>query len=183
MATKIEQWVTAVKALSANELSKLADCMSPDTGNSSGALMLYYVRDASVESVEYGDLHLDGYERGNERPFREIAAGAPDVYSYPKWQEFVDLGAWQEEIARDVSDDFVEFALGGLAEGMDRDGTQALFMIADRLVRALVAMGDDIDDDDDDDDETDPYEGQHASEAAILAAYDAGVASQEGNQS
>lgn len=160
MATKIEQWTKAVKALSANELSKLADSMSPDSATSPGASMLKSVRTATIESIEYGDLHFDGYPRGNERTIREIAAGAPDVYSYPKWQEFVDLGAWQEEIGRDVSDEFVEFELSGLAEGMDRDGTQALFMIADRLVRALIAMGDDIDDDDDDDDDDDETEGK-----------------------
>lgn len=71
----------------------------------------------------------------------EIADAAPDVYTHTRWQEFADLGAWQEDPTEIGSDGSDMTAAAGVC----------LYMIAERLAWAL--LGELAEQDDEDDDE------------------------------
>lgn len=137
-------------------LAGMAECHSPDTiaeregeEDSSGAALLRSVLVSTLERVEYAR------EEETDRPwsdlpemmddaFHEIADGAPDVYTYTRWREFVDLAAWQEEPET-----------GEWPEDLTDTAGVALYQIADRLARAIVAeLAEQDDDQDDDQDET-----------------------------
>jgi len=117
-------------------LADMADCGSPDRLDSSGALFLCSVRDAVMEHVTYAgsDWDDDSMPDMIEKSFmdngiaHEIADGAPDVYTFTRWAEFVDLAAYQE---------VPEF--GEWPEDLTDAAGVALYQIAERLVSALVA--------------------------------------------
>ncbi len=101
-------------------LSNIAECSGPDKLDSPGAKFLLGVQDAVNELDEIDPDNL--YD-----PAHEIADSAPDVYTYPKWQQFVDLAAWQEDLS--------EY---GPLEDMDKGASICLYMIAERLAVALM---------------------------------------------
>src|SRR5262245_1287171 len=111
--------IEEIRGLTAFRLADVAECLCPDSPDSPGALFLTSVRDAWIEAIEDGPVHDD--------QIHEIADNAPDVYTYQRWCEFVDLGAWQEEAEacewpKDLTD----------AAGV------ALYQIAERLCWALL---------------------------------------------
>lgn len=130
--------IKALKDLNQNQLSGRADCASPDSADSAGARMLSSVRDAVCETLEYlstDDLHkmsADPSDVGwldDDGQLHQIADAAPDVYTYTRWLEFVDLAAWQEDTEEYGTDATDLTAAAGIA----------LCVIAERLVTALVA--------------------------------------------
>lgn len=136
------------------QLARLAECADPDRHDgqgltptpdpatvdpSPGATFLRHVEDGAREL--YDRLRVDYSGDGYDWPdhverwadysggVHEIADGAPDVYTYTRWREFVDLGAWEEDPSE---------LMGG--EGSDLTGAAgvALYMIAERLAWALL---------------------------------------------
>jgi len=105
-----------------------ADCMSPDSPTSPGALFLGRVRDDVIERVE--DItDLSDFERETEELTHEIADNAVPIYTADKWATFVDLGAYQEDVSE----------LAGDEGDMDKLGSIALYVIAERLVQAILS--------------------------------------------
>lgn len=119
--TQNEAEQSAAEPFTAYRLASMAECSGPDSLDSPGAKFLLDVQAATREHIESG---------GDPEELHEIADNAPDAYTWPRWQEFVDLGAWRE----DLSD------LGGLGsmEDMTEAAGVALYQIADRLAHALV---------------------------------------------
>lgn len=115
----------------AYSLAGLADCMSPDSLESVGAIFLGRVRDDVLEMVEGLDDFdgADDFARMSEDETHMIADGAVPIYTAEKWATFTDLGAWQT----DVSD-----YIGG-EEDLDKLGSIALYEIARTLADAILA--------------------------------------------
>lgn len=118
-------------------LANLADCSCPDGEDSPGARMLASVLSSTLELVEYraedladvepvghGWVDILDYNGG----IHEVADGAPSVYTYTRWQEFVDLAAWEE----DTSD------LGDPMDDLTQSAGIALYLIAQRLSHAII---------------------------------------------
>ena len=107
------------------QLARLADCLEPDSPESPGAKFLERVADDYREAVEYG------YD-ADESP-HEIADNAVPVYTHARWETFTDLGAYQEDVTE----------LGATGDDLTQCAAVALYMIAERLVRALADEDDD----------------------------------------
>ena len=107
----------------ANGLAYIADCYSPDSTTSAGAALLLSVQD----SVNCADITPQDTEDTMEDIVHEIADGAPDVYTHQMWLEFIDLGAYQEDVT--------EY---GEPESMEHGARVALFIICERLAQALT---------------------------------------------
>ncbi len=130
-------------------LASDADCMAPDNWDSNagvhlreegeaspGARLLISVRDDFVNSIEEtlsdADFGPDGdalteLEHFEGDSLHEIADGAPSVYTHERWQQFTDLGAWQQDIS-----DFGEITDLTNAAGI------ALYEIAKTLLYTLL---------------------------------------------
>jgi hypothetical protein len=80
--------VEQVKAYNAYELAQKADRLVPDR-DGPGARFLDSVRDQVLTSFHQNEMTDDALS--------EIADRVSDVYTYLRWQEFIDLGAWEEE--------------------------------------------------------------------------------------
>lgn len=102
------------------QLARLADCMDPDSDDSPGARFLDRVEADYRERIED-----ESYDE-DDTP-HEIADSAVPVYAHDRWQTFVDLGAYQEDTT-DLGDD---------GSDLTQSAGVALYMIAERLVRAL----------------------------------------------
>ncbi len=117
--------LATIADLKAYELARMADCASPDSLESPGAKLLLSVRDSVAEYLR------DNPEEDPEDALEAILSfgdEAPDVYTYQRWKEFVDLGAWTEDIA-DLDPDPSDLTeLAGLA----------LQQIGRRLAEALL---------------------------------------------
>jgi hypothetical protein len=127
-------------------LANAADVALPDKPDSPGAKFLIHVRDAVLEAVEWeidqGRELAEAVEAVRDGGIHEIADGAPDVYTYQRWQEFVDLAAWQEDISE----------YGDMGDDLTGAAGVALYMIAERVT---VAILDDLEPDEDDEDDED----------------------------
>lgn len=110
------------------QLAELADCASPDTLTSPGAMFLLHVQDATADHVSHG---------GDADDLSEIADNAPNVYTWKRWQEFTDLAAWQEDATE----------LGASTDDMTAAAGVCLYLIAERLARALIEQWQGDDDD------------------------------------
>lgn len=113
-----------MKDLSVDELTVLADCYSHPPANSPGAKFLLRVRDsflaAYAKHSEFATLVND---------FRRISlhvADFPEHQLKEKWQVFVDLGAWEEDVERQSA-----------ASTMNDRATQTLSRVAERLLYSL----------------------------------------------
>lgn len=120
--------VATLRDLSTWRLADMADSPSaPDNESSPGAVFLRSVRDDLADRLEYADdVAIDDFED----EIHEIADSAPDVYTTRRWAEFVDLAAWGE----DPTD------LGADATDMTAAAGVCLYMIAERLARALLDL-------------------------------------------
>lgn len=143
-------------------LANDADCASPDSTDSPGAGLLNTVRTMVLESWAEA---MPSDERGDVRELLDvdwsdtahtIADGAPSVYTYELWTQFVDLAAWQEldevigDGLLDISSDNPTFAIPDVC----------LYSIARRLALVLLeslvdALQTDVDNLDEADDEAD----------------------------
>lgn len=137
----MQEWTTEVNDLGAYGLASMAECLSPDGHESEGALMLLSIRDDVVRHVVDGQIDLDRGCGGASDCIHEMADDAPDIYTYTRWQQFIDLGAWQE--AEDAS---------GLASSDDMTAMAGacLYLIAERLCVALLDMYEPTESGDDD---------------------------------
>lgn len=126
---KYKEALDNLRGLTVWQLVRMADCGTPDGQSSAGAVFLDSTRDATVEAIGYasedGVFNRDTFE--DNGGVHELADGAPDIYTHTRWAEFVDLAAWQE----DTSD-------YGPSEDLTQAAGVALYVIADRLVRALL---------------------------------------------
>ena len=115
---------------------------------SPGALFLRSVADDLAERIAYAfaDPDLDpascDLARELEEEVHEVADAAPSVYTFTRWQEFTDLAAWQEDTTELGVTLERAYNLRGARGGGNDDLTGAagvaLYMIAERLARALV---------------------------------------------
>lgn len=113
------------------ELAQLADVASPDSKESKGADFLLSVQDRVNDALSYG-MAEQGYELSDVAS--EIGDESVPVYTHEKWQTFVDLCAYTEDVT--------EF---GPIQDLDNASNIALFLIAERL--ATVLLGEDGGDD------------------------------------
>lgn len=131
------QSIDTLNDLNAYELARHADVAIPDSQDSAGAELLLHVRDALVEAIEWeidNDRSLDeALVAIEEDRLHEIADGAPSVYTYTRWQQFVDLAAWNEDVEE----------LSGGEEDMTTLAGLALYMVAERLARRLLEVAND----------------------------------------
>ena len=118
--------LSGIKGYTTWTLQRLAECMTPDSKESAGSVFLARVRDDVVERVD--DYPAEDFERETEDLAHEIADAAVPVYTGEKWATFTDLGAWEEDVS-----DF------GVVGGLDNLGSAALYVIAERLVCALLS--------------------------------------------
>jgi hypothetical protein len=102
--------------------------------------MLDSVRSATIDAIDYADTDSTDDIRAIETS--EIADSGPSVYTHACWSQFVDLGAYREDISE-----------WGEPDGSDLESIArlALYMVADRLARAIIEyVADTIDSDDSD---------------------------------
>ena len=132
---------------SVSYLAGLADCYSPDTEESPGAQFLASIARDVAEYVEAGTAPEYAVRELAEDGAHEIADGAVPIYTHERWAVFADLGAYNEDVTE----------LAGDEVGTDLTSAAgvALYMIADRLVRALAeelaeALDEDADEGEDD---------------------------------
>ena len=104
-------------------LAGMAGVASPDSLTSPGAEWLELVAAYLVGAAE--ELAEAVYP---EDMIYEMADGLVPIYTHERWQVFVDLAAYTEDIT-----DF------GPIDDMEQAAGVALFMIAERLLTALVA--------------------------------------------
>lgn len=131
--------VAEVGELSPPRLAALADCACPDRDEEAGRSFLVGVAGAVSDLLGDELRALDGDAdadeilatvtawREGDAPF-EIADGAPSVYTFTTWRQFVELAAWQEDVS--------EF--GDLGDDLSRAAGLALYVIARNLVDALA---------------------------------------------
>lgn len=112
--------MTDTETHTAWQLARLADCLDPDAPDSPGARFLERV------AADYREAIADETYDADDSP-HEIADNAVPVYTHDRWQVFVDLGAYQEDVTE----------LGATGDDLTGCAADALYMIADRLVRAL----------------------------------------------
>jgi hypothetical protein len=123
----------SLATLNAYQLANMADVSSPDSLESAGAEFLAHVRNSVIESLEYAASEHPDYDvldltASIRDDSHEIADGAPSTYTYTRFQQFVDLAAWQEDIS-ELTDGSTDMeAMAGIA----------LYIIAERLVNALL---------------------------------------------
>jgi hypothetical protein len=110
-------------------LATLADCYGPDSIDSPGAVFLArvardvtdYVSDAEDADPRDALDNVSDWSHG-------IADSAVPIYTHERWAAFVDLGAYNEDASE----------LGAEASDLTGAAGVALYMVAERLVRALA---------------------------------------------
>lgn len=149
MSTETPFTLPTFRDLTTWHLANLADCGSPDRPDgigcappadlstvqpSPGAKFLRSVADDLAGRIKYyfkgGDLdpRAADLERELGDEVHEVADGAVPVYTGERWAVFADLGAYNED-----PDD-----IGGWPADLTDAAGAALYMIAERLARALV---------------------------------------------
>lgn len=113
---------TTTETLNPYILASVAEVSPPDNATSPGAEFLISVARA-VEDARAEGLTSDELE---DR-VHEIANDAPSIYTYPMFQQFTDLAAWQEDLSG-----------WGELTGMEEGARLCLFQIAHRLGSALL---------------------------------------------
>lgn len=131
--TKAERLAEKVRAIGAYQLAGLADTFQPDSNESAGADLLHRVAENLAEAIvwetdEENRTIAEALDYIADERLHEIADGAVPIYTHEMWSAFTDLGAWQEDPTE----------LGADASDMDAAARACLYMIADRLVSALL---------------------------------------------
>ncbi|HXK40382.1 MAG TPA: hypothetical protein VJ837_06145 [Candidatus Paceibacterota bacterium] len=125
------------------ELAHMADVSSPDSAESEGAKWLESVREDAL--ALFADNEGESLEDLLDKA-SEYADQAVPIYTHNRFEVLVDLAAYDEEI-----NDF------GQPEDMVQAAGWSLYMVAERLIRAIVE--DKVSDrdlaEDEDEDETD----------------------------
>src|SRR5882672_8707109 len=88
----LESIIFELNSLTVYNLADMADCYVPDSLDSPGALLLKDTRDTFTANLTAE--WLDRFHDGGSDMIAEIADQAPSVYAHARWQEFVDLGAY-----------------------------------------------------------------------------------------
>jgi hypothetical protein len=125
--------IAEVTALSAYALGALID-VSPE--NEEAEAFLTGIRDAVIgaaEEIDPEDWNREMVEDYSGRA-SEIADGAPNVYTWRKWQQFIGVAGWQE----DISDYELPADVDGYHGALDAGASLALYSMAGRLVSALA---------------------------------------------
>ena len=134
-------------------LATLADCYSPDSSDSPGAQFLARIaRDVADRLVDSDEAEGSRYvltELTEGDAAHEIADSAVPIYTHDMWATFADLGAYNEDPTGE--------GLASPDDGLSKLAGIALYMIAERLVRALAeelteALDADADSDDEEQD-------------------------------
>ena len=121
------------------QLARLAECADPDSDTSPGADFLNNVETDTLERI------IDNDGEWDDDMAHEIADGAVPVYTYTRWQTFTDLAAWDEDPSE----------MGACDDGdMTQMAAVCLYMIAERLARAIADEYEPADEDDDEEDAT-----------------------------
>jgi hypothetical protein len=108
-------------------LASLADCYSPDSIESPGARFLAGVAESVAEYLTAGEGPNADAVASLDDAAHEIADSAVPIYTHDRWATFTDLGAYNEDVTEYGAMDDLTNAAG-----------VALYMIAERLVRALA---------------------------------------------
>lgn len=135
---EVTEWVEEVEAMSRYRLAGLAESQA---GDKHATEFLESVRDALVESMvweaDHGvtdDPHASVETVADRLDYdgrlHEVSDSAVPVYTSDLWDVFHGLRADQEDVS--------EF---GPVEDLLKGARVAVWMVADRLVRALVAVG------------------------------------------
>lgn len=111
----------------------LADCASPNSRESAGALLLTRTRDAFLEFVESNP---DATADDIRNDIRTITADMVSIYPHERWQQFIDLAAYQEESE-----------IGQWPSDLTETASAALYQIIDRMVYRFADLIADIDED------------------------------------
>jgi hypothetical protein len=130
----MEDRYQGIAETTAYQLATMADCFTPDSLESAGAVFLTGVRDAAVEA--WPRVREAGGTEDRGDVLSEIADDAPDVYDHTRWQEFVDLGAYHEEPEE-----------GEWPKDLTKAAGVALYQIAYRLADAIFTAMQQADDD------------------------------------
>jgi hypothetical protein len=121
------------------QLASFADCGSPDSVDSPGAAFLARVARDVADRVDVGDIEQGDPEGAwneavaaqlrdlTEDGAHEVSDAAVPIYTHERWQVFVDLQAYQEDVS--------EY---GDADDLTNAAGVALYSIAQRLVIALA---------------------------------------------
>ena len=120
------------------KLASTADCAAPDRDANEGIEFLCGLFDSFIDTIEFTaideiDAQADGYDIRKELDrveWHETADSAVPVYTHRKWQTFVQLAAYDEDVS--------ELVHGREITGDDVCNA-ALYIIADRLMRALTS--------------------------------------------
>jgi hypothetical protein len=118
------------------QLAALLDCAGPDSPESPGAQFLNRVRNCLLDYFTYTKNEDQGIDDIYDTIW-EIADSSVNVYTFPMWQEFVDLALWQDEVEYLDNDD-----------DMTRIAMRVMYRAAERLCHALLAEDNPFEDDD-----------------------------------
>lgn len=118
-------------------LARMAECYSPAKETSAGGDFLTMVQVAILEAVRWtaendtdGDL-LHAIDNVRDDQAHQIADGAVPVHTYERWQAFTDLGAFEEDPHGE--------GLADATTNLTETAGVCLYMIAERLVHALLS--------------------------------------------
>ena len=137
----IKAAIESLNSLNAYQLARMADTRCPDTLESPGAEFLTGIRRDVVERLEsaleacseeeLADLaYVNFAEAFNDSDeAHEVADNAPSIWTHTRFQQLVDLCAYQEDVSELAGDETDMEKLAGIA----------LYMVAERLVNALVS--------------------------------------------
>jgi hypothetical protein len=125
--------IETVAEMSVFELADWADCLSPDKKDSPGAKLLDHTRTQILYRIKNWresnpDASLVEVVDALDEDYWQVADEAPSIYTHERWQEFVDLGAYQEE--PEIS--------GVWPKDLTEAAGYALYQIADRLARRIA---------------------------------------------
>lgn len=135
--TVITEAIAALNGMTAYTLANMADTPSPDSPESVGAVFLSAVRDSVTEQLDYY-FSGDYAEYAEDLPTfvdsirelstfsHEIPDAAPSIYTHERFQQLTDLCAYQEDVS--------EYGPASIEE----TAGYALYMVAERLVSALL---------------------------------------------
>jgi len=114
-------------------LAGMAECSTPDNHESPGAEFLRVVIDSLAERVAWNSAHDEAEDLTDI--VNETADGLVPIYTYEMWKTFLDLGAYDQDITELVD----------ASADMDQEARLALYVIAERLCRAVITEDTDND--------------------------------------